>query len=58
MALDPSLEVAKTNLRSLLSEAVTAGFKKRKPARTNKATLVPLSTLDSVRFGLWARPPR
>ncbi len=62
LELDPSLEIAKTNLHSLLSEAVTAGFKNRKSvrsgARTFRATLVPHLTLDSVRFGLRARPPR
>jgi tetratricopeptide (TPR) repeat protein len=60
LALDPSLGIAEINLLNLLGDAVSAGYKGRQSTRPaehcRNSTLVPLSTLDSVRFGLQTRP--
>ncbi len=60
LEIDPSFGLAKINLLSLLGDAVSAGISDNgstRPAERGwKSSLVPLSTLNSVRFGLRARP--
>jgi len=57
LEIDPSLEIAKTNLLSLLGNAVSAGLgQSRSIHSTGHPILVPLSTYDSVRFGLQTKP--